>query len=163
VLRCAPERLSRPRRDAHPSHTNKVQRSAAGRQQTRASDAATHGACAETVRVTLQTNALGPFLLSQVLVPLLQRSKRARIVNLSSGMGAFSEMEGERRLSSLQDGPECHYRNARGRTARQNRRERSLSRMGQDQHGRPECQASRFRRSRHSSLARPGRAAKAHR
>jgi NAD(P)-dependent dehydrogenase (short-subunit alcohol dehydrogenase family) len=49
----------------------------------------------ETVRVTLETNALGPFLLSQVLVPLLQRSKRARIVNLSSGMGAFSEMEGD--------------------------------------------------------------------
>jgi NAD(P)-dependent dehydrogenase (short-subunit alcohol dehydrogenase family) len=49
----------------------------------------------ETVRVTLETNALGPFLLSQVLVPLLQRSKRARIVNVSSGMGAFSEMEGD--------------------------------------------------------------------
>jgi NAD(P)-dependent dehydrogenase (short-subunit alcohol dehydrogenase family) len=48
-----------------------------------------------TVRATLETNALGPFLLSQVLVPLLQRSKRARIVNLSSGMGAFSEMEGD--------------------------------------------------------------------
>jgi NAD(P)-dependent dehydrogenase (short-subunit alcohol dehydrogenase family) len=45
--------------------------------------------------VTLETNALGPFLLSQVLVPLLQRSKRARIVNVSSGMGAFSEMEGD--------------------------------------------------------------------
>jgi len=44
---------------------------------------------------TLETNALGPFLLSQVLVPLLQRSKRPRIVNLSSGMGAFSEMEGD--------------------------------------------------------------------
>jgi NAD(P)-dependent dehydrogenase (short-subunit alcohol dehydrogenase family) len=37
-----------------------------------------------------------------------------------------------RRLSSLQDGLECYYRNARGRTARQNRRERGLSRMGQD-------------------------------
>ncbi|HYQ06379.1 MAG TPA: SDR family NAD(P)-dependent oxidoreductase [Xanthobacteraceae bacterium] len=48
-----------------------------------------------TVRGTLETNALGPFLLSQVLVPLLQRSKRPRIVNLSSGMGAFSEMEGD--------------------------------------------------------------------
>jgi NAD(P)-dependent dehydrogenase (short-subunit alcohol dehydrogenase family) len=49
----------------------------------------------ETVRMTLETNAVGPFLLSQALVPLLQRSKRARIVNLSSGMGAFSEMEGD--------------------------------------------------------------------
>ena len=47
----------------------------------------------ETVRVTLETNALGPLHLSQALVPLLQRSKDARIVNISSGMGAFSEME----------------------------------------------------------------------
>jgi NAD(P)-dependent dehydrogenase (short-subunit alcohol dehydrogenase family) len=49
----------------------------------------------ETVRVTLETNALGPFHLSQALAPLLQRSKRARIVNMSSGMGALSEMEGD--------------------------------------------------------------------
>jgi NAD(P)-dependent dehydrogenase (short-subunit alcohol dehydrogenase family) len=49
----------------------------------------------ETLRVTLETNALGPFHLSQALAPLLQRSKRARIVNMSSGMGAFSEMEGD--------------------------------------------------------------------
>ena len=49
----------------------------------------------ETVRVTLETNALGPLHLSQALVPLLQSSKPARIVNISSGMGAFSEMEGD--------------------------------------------------------------------
>jgi NAD(P)-dependent dehydrogenase (short-subunit alcohol dehydrogenase family) len=49
----------------------------------------------ETVRATLETNALGPFHLSQALAPLLQRSKRARIVNISSGMGAFSDMEGD--------------------------------------------------------------------
>ena len=49
----------------------------------------------ETVRVTLETNALGPFHLSQALAPLLQRSRRARIVNMSSGMGALSEMEGD--------------------------------------------------------------------
>jgi NAD(P)-dependent dehydrogenase (short-subunit alcohol dehydrogenase family) len=49
----------------------------------------------ETVRATLETNALGPLNLSQALVPLLQRSKHARIVNISSGMGAFSEMEGD--------------------------------------------------------------------
>ena len=39
----------------------------------------------ETVRVTLETNALGPFHLSQALAPLLRCSKRARIVNISSG------------------------------------------------------------------------------
>jgi NAD(P)-dependent dehydrogenase (short-subunit alcohol dehydrogenase family) len=49
----------------------------------------------ETVRVTLETNALGPLHLSQALVPLLQRGKRGRIVNISSGMGAFSEMDGD--------------------------------------------------------------------
>jgi NAD(P)-dependent dehydrogenase (short-subunit alcohol dehydrogenase family) len=49
----------------------------------------------ETVRVTLETNALGPLHLSQTLAPLLRRSKHARIVNISSGMGAFSEMEGD--------------------------------------------------------------------
>ena len=49
----------------------------------------------KAVRVTLETNALGPLHLSQILVPLLRRSKSARIVNLSSGMGALSEMEGD--------------------------------------------------------------------
>jgi NAD(P)-dependent dehydrogenase (short-subunit alcohol dehydrogenase family) len=49
----------------------------------------------ETVRVTLETNSLGPLHLSQALVPLLQRSKHGRIVNISSGMGAFSEMDGD--------------------------------------------------------------------
>lgn len=47
----------------------------------------------ETVRMTLETNALGPFHLSQALMPLLK--KGARIVNISSGMGAFSEMESD--------------------------------------------------------------------
>lgn len=49
----------------------------------------------ETIRLTLETNALGPFLLAQALVPLLEASKDARIVNLSSGMGAFAELQGD--------------------------------------------------------------------
>ncbi len=49
----------------------------------------------ETVRVTLETNTLGPFHLTQALVPLLETGKHARIVNVSSGMGAFSEMQGD--------------------------------------------------------------------
>jgi NAD(P)-dependent dehydrogenase (short-subunit alcohol dehydrogenase family) len=49
----------------------------------------------EAIRATLETNTLGPLHLSQILVPLLRRSKSARIVNLSSGMGALSEMEGD--------------------------------------------------------------------
>jgi NAD(P)-dependent dehydrogenase (short-subunit alcohol dehydrogenase family) len=49
----------------------------------------------EAIRVTLETNTLGPLHLSQILVSLLRRSKSARIVNLSSGMSAFSEMQGD--------------------------------------------------------------------
>lgn len=41
---------------------------------------------------TLQTNTVGPFLLSQKLIPLLQKSSAGRIVNVSSGMGQLSEM-----------------------------------------------------------------------
>jgi NAD(P)-dependent dehydrogenase (short-subunit alcohol dehydrogenase family) len=48
----------------------------------------------EPVRATLETNSLAPLHLAQTLVPLLKRSPSARIVNISSGMGALSEMQG---------------------------------------------------------------------
>jgi NAD(P)-dependent dehydrogenase (short-subunit alcohol dehydrogenase family) len=48
----------------------------------------------ETLRATLETNTLAPLHLAQTLVPLLRRSSAARIVNVSSGMGALSEMQG---------------------------------------------------------------------
>src|SRR5262249_39213868 len=47
-----------------------------------------------TVRATLETNTLAPLYLSQTLVPLLKRSSAARIVNVSSGLGALSTMAG---------------------------------------------------------------------
>jgi NAD(P)-dependent dehydrogenase (short-subunit alcohol dehydrogenase family) len=47
-----------------------------------------------TVRATLETNTLAPLYLAQTLAPLLKRSRAGRIVNISSGMGALSEMEG---------------------------------------------------------------------
>ena len=47
-----------------------------------------------TVRTTLETNTLAPLHLAQMLCPLLRRSPAARIINMSSGMGALSEMEG---------------------------------------------------------------------
>jgi NAD(P)-dependent dehydrogenase (short-subunit alcohol dehydrogenase family) len=47
-----------------------------------------------TVRATLETNALAPLHLSQTMAPLLKRSSAARIVNVSSGLGALSDMEG---------------------------------------------------------------------
>jgi NAD(P)-dependent dehydrogenase (short-subunit alcohol dehydrogenase family) len=49
---------------------------------------------AATVRATFETNTLGPLQLSQMLMPLLKRSPAGRIVNMSSGMGALSEMGG---------------------------------------------------------------------
>jgi NAD(P)-dependent dehydrogenase (short-subunit alcohol dehydrogenase family) len=48
----------------------------------------------DTVRATLETNALAPLRLSQMLAPLLKQSRGGRIINVSSGMGALSDMEG---------------------------------------------------------------------
>src|SRR5215468_4148657 len=47
-----------------------------------------------TVRTTLETNTLAPLHLAQALTLLLKRSQAGRIVNMSSGMGALSDMEG---------------------------------------------------------------------
>ncbi len=48
-----------------------------------------------TIRKTLETNTLAPLLISQTLSPLLKRSRDGRIINLSSGMGALSDMGGD--------------------------------------------------------------------
>lgn len=49
----------------------------------------------ETLTTTLKTNLYGPLLLAQELVPLMKQQHYGRIVNLSSGMGQLSEMEGK--------------------------------------------------------------------
>jgi NAD(P)-dependent dehydrogenase (short-subunit alcohol dehydrogenase family) len=46
----------------------------------------------ETVRLALETNALGALRLCQLLIPLMQG--QGRVVNVSSGMGQLSEMNG---------------------------------------------------------------------
>lgn len=46
----------------------------------------------ETLRRTLETNTFGPLRLCQQLIPLMQG--RGRVVNVSSGMGQLSEMNG---------------------------------------------------------------------
>ena len=46
----------------------------------------------ETVRKTLETNLVGPWRLCQAFLPLMQRNRYGRIVNVSSGAGALSEM-----------------------------------------------------------------------
>jgi NAD(P)-dependent dehydrogenase (short-subunit alcohol dehydrogenase family) len=44
------------------------------------------------VRTTFETNLLGPWRLCQALIPLMKRNDYGRIVNVSSGAGALSEM-----------------------------------------------------------------------
>jgi NAD(P)-dependent dehydrogenase (short-subunit alcohol dehydrogenase family) len=48
----------------------------------------------DTVRTTLETNTLAPLQLAQTLAPLLKRGSNPRIINVSSGMRALSDMEG---------------------------------------------------------------------
>ncbi|MCG3191771.1 MAG: Rhamnolipids biosynthesis 3-oxoacyl-[acyl-carrier-protein] reductase [Thermoanaerobaculia bacterium] len=46
------------------------------------------------VRETFEINVLGAWHLVQLLLPLLKRTPGARVINVSSGLGAMSEMSG---------------------------------------------------------------------
>lgn len=48
----------------------------------------------EVVIQTLQINTLGPLLLTRALLPLLEKSGAAQVINLSSGMGQLTDMNG---------------------------------------------------------------------
>ncbi len=48
----------------------------------------------EVIRDTFDTNVLGPYRLIEGLLPLLKESGDARIINVSSGMGGLTEMNG---------------------------------------------------------------------
>ncbi|MBD1910882.1 MULTISPECIES: SDR family oxidoreductase [unclassified Leptolyngbya] len=48
----------------------------------------------EIVRQTLEINTLAPLQLSQAVIPLMRQRDRGRIVNVSSGMGALTDMTG---------------------------------------------------------------------
>lgn len=48
----------------------------------------------QILRAAMETNVYGPFMLCQRLVPLMRKNGYGRIVNLSSGMGQLSEMNG---------------------------------------------------------------------
>lgn len=50
----------------------------------------------QTLESTLRTNTLGPLLVSQRMAPLLRKGDQARIINVSSGYGELSDMEGGR-------------------------------------------------------------------
>lgn len=47
-----------------------------------------------TFRTTMETNVYGPILLCQTLVPLMRKNNYGRIINISSGLGQLSEMQG---------------------------------------------------------------------
>ncbi len=44
---------------------------------------------------TWRTNTLGPLLVAQALAPLLRKSKRGAVINVSSGWGALHDMTDE--------------------------------------------------------------------
>ena len=45
------------------------------------------------IRDVFEINTLGPLRLVQMLLPLLKKSKQARVINMSSGLGALGSME----------------------------------------------------------------------
>jgi len=46
----------------------------------------------QTIRSTIETNLLGPWRMCQAFIPLMRLNNYGRIVNVSSGAGALSEM-----------------------------------------------------------------------
>jgi NAD(P)-dependent dehydrogenase (short-subunit alcohol dehydrogenase family) len=48
----------------------------------------------DLVRESFEVNTLGPLMVAKSLVPLMRRNGYGRIVNVSSGMGQLSEMDG---------------------------------------------------------------------
>ena len=73
------------------------------------------GVSADGIELTLATNVVGPFLLTSLLIPLLEESAPARIINVSSG-GMYTQ---RLRVDDLQsergefDGPEVYARSKR--------------------------------------------------
>jgi len=55
----------------------------------------------DRMRAGLETHTLGPLRLVQALLPLLRKSARARVVNVSSGAGARERMDGTTPAYSL--------------------------------------------------------------
>jgi NAD(P)-dependent dehydrogenase (short-subunit alcohol dehydrogenase family) len=49
---------------------------------------------ADTIRNSLETNVFGPFQLMQKLLPVMRKAGYGRVVNVSSGMGQLTEMNG---------------------------------------------------------------------
>lgn len=48
----------------------------------------------DNMRAAMETNVYGPFRLCQLFLPLMQQNNYGRVVNLSSGMGQLTDMNG---------------------------------------------------------------------
>jgi NAD(P)-dependent dehydrogenase (short-subunit alcohol dehydrogenase family) len=59
-----------------------------------APDISVFDAKVDTLRKTMETNVYGPLQLIQALVPLMKEHNYGRIVNVSSGMGQLTDMNG---------------------------------------------------------------------
>ncbi len=47
-----------------------------------------------SVRAIMDTNLYGPWMMIQTFIPMLEKSDDAQIINISSGMGSFSQLSG---------------------------------------------------------------------
>ena len=56
--------------------------------------ASVFNAKSETLEKAFHTNVIGPLLMCQAFIPLMKKNNYGRIVNLSSGMGQLSDMNG---------------------------------------------------------------------
>jgi NAD(P)-dependent dehydrogenase (short-subunit alcohol dehydrogenase family) len=55
----------------------------------------------ETAKTVLDTNTFGPMLMVQHMLPLLKKAGRARVLNISSGLGQLNDMAGDYPAYSL--------------------------------------------------------------
>ena len=89
------------------------------------------------VREALETNTLGPWRTVQAFLPLLRRSAHGRIVNVSSEAGSWHSLTGDARLQPLESRSErSHDHDGGGTPQLTHPRQRRLSRLGRDRHGR---------------------------
>ncbi len=119
---------------------------------------------AEIGRV-FEVNTIGPIRLAQAFLPLLRRSDHPRIVNVSSGAGQLSDMDGGRtayRVSKAGlNAGHADHRDRRGRFRPAG--QLAVPGLGAHRHGRAQCDAVGRGGRRHRRLARDAARRRPHR
>ncbi len=92
-----------------------------------------------TVRETWETNTLAPLRLSQEFAPILRGSRRARIVNVSSGRRALGHAGRLCGLPYFQGSTQCSDSNSRRGIDGRRCRQFGLPGLGQDRYGWHQC------------------------